>query len=91
MAGAGDAQKANMIARAMIFSHGFGRRMGPVGLMGHRQGYLSGDSSDWIASLGSDVAQVGYEEVDEVSMLQLKDDWNCFCVAERGLVDGIGR
>ena len=67
MAGAGDAKKANMIARTMIYSHGYGRRLGPVGLMGHRTGYLSGDDSDWIATLGSDVAQVAFLEVQDVS------------------------
>ena len=66
MAGAGDARKANMIARAMIYSHGYGRRLGPVGMMGHRSGYLKGDDSDWIATLGSDVAKVAFLEVEDV-------------------------
>ncbi len=69
MAGAGDAKKANMIARTMIYSHGYGRRLGPVGMMGHRTGYLSGDDSDWIATIGSEVAQVAFLEVEDVSNL----------------------
>ena len=67
MAGSGDAKRANMIARTMIYSHGYGRRLGPVGLMGHRTGYLSGDDSDWIATLGSEVAQIAFLEVEDVS------------------------
>lgn len=69
MSGAADARAANTIARAMVYSHGYGRRLGPVGMMGHRQGYLSGDSSDWIATLGADVARVAFLEVNDVRPL----------------------
>lgn len=68
MSGAADARQANMIARTMIYSHGYGRRLGPVGMMGHRSGYLAGDNSDWIATIGADVAAVAFLEVEDVSV-----------------------
>ena len=65
-AGASDMEYANLVAREMVYKCGFSRRLGPVTLMDSTTGFLRGQSANYVADIGSELAAVALTDITEV-------------------------
>ncbi|KAK9810298.1 hypothetical protein WJX72_008286 [[Myrmecia] bisecta] len=66
MAGAGDLEGVNNVAREMVYRCGFSKRLGPVALMDTEEVFINKGRSRTVANIGSELARVALTDVEEL-------------------------
>ncbi|CAG9461153.1 unnamed protein product [Pedinophyceae sp. YPF-701] len=63
--GGGDVEKANIVAREMVFRYGFNKRLGPMILMDNEERYLANDVSRAVLPVSAALARAGLQDITE--------------------------
>ncbi|XRA99689.1 ATP-dependent zinc [Pycnococcus provasolii] len=62
-----DLHDANQLARRMVYSYGWGRKLGPVTMMtGTPEAFLATDRGEFLENMPAEMAQQAYESIKEI-------------------------